>query len=170
VTISTRSPAAHQELTHCRLVRDAHDLEAHHAIRRSVFVDEQAVFARSDRDDHDTNPSTLHVLGFVHGVPAGTVRLFPLDPACPCGDWQGDRLAVLPEHRAGGLGRPLVRFAVVTAATRGGRRMIAHIQPQNRTFFERLGWTRCGDPELYLGIPHVRMGIDLVRGSEGVSA
>jgi putative N-acetyltransferase (TIGR04045 family) len=145
----------------CRLARDAAELATHHKIRRSVFVDEQAVFAGSDRDVRDAAAGTLHVLGFVDGVPAGAVRLFPLDPCDPSGDWQGDRLAVLPEYRAMGLGRPLVRFAVDTATAMGGRRMVAHVQPQNRTFFLRLGWTQCGEPELYVGIPHLRMEIDL---------
>ncbi|NMI01337.1 MSMEG_0567/Sll0786 family nitrogen starvation N-acetyltransferase [Pseudonocardia acidicola] len=146
----------------CLLVRDAADLAAHHEIRRAVFVAEQGVFEASDDDAHDADPRTLHVLGLVDGVPAGTVRLFPLAAdGDPTGDWQGDRLAVLPGSRTSGLGGPLVRFAVATAAARGGRRMIAHVQPANETFFRRLGWTRRGEPELYVGRPHLLMDIDL---------
>jgi len=146
----------------CRLVHGAADLAAHREIRRAVFVAEQRVFADSDADRHDAGPRTLHVLGLVGGVPAGTVRLFPLSvPGPGCGDWQGDRLAVLPPFRSAGLGAPLVRFAVTTAAARGGRRMIAHVQPPNETFFRRLGWRRRGEPELYVGLPHLLMDIDL---------
>ncbi len=147
----------------CRLARDDADRASVHAIRRTVFVVEQAIFAQSDHDGHDGDPTCLHVIGFVDGVPAGTVRLYPLDPLDPSGDWQGDRLAVLPEFRTSSLGRPLVRFAVATAAARGGRRMIAHIQPANRTFFRRLGWTQRSGPESYLGLPHLLMDIDLCR-------
>jgi hypothetical protein len=39
--------------------------------------------------------------------------------------------------------------------------MIAHVQPANRTFFRRLGWTQVGEPEVYLGLPHLLMEIDL---------
>lgn len=143
----------------CRLVGDSAGIAIHHDIRRAVFVTEQHVFDGTDADAHDTAPSTLHVLGLVDGVPAGTVRLYPLDDS---GCWQGDRLAVLPPFRAAGLGAPLVQFAVATAAARGGRRMIAHVQPANEVFFRRLGWTRRGAPELYVGIPHVLMDIALV--------
>lgn len=145
----------------CRLVADADDLAAHAAIRRAVFVAEQAVFAGTDADALDADPRTLHVLGVVDGEPAGAVRLYPLDTGDPGGQWQGDRLAVLPQFRTSGLGGPLVRFAVATAAGRGGRRMVAHVQPPNETFFRRLGWVRRGAPELYVGLPHVLMDIPL---------
>ena len=145
----------------CRIVAGAGELAAHHGIRNAVFVDEQRIFARSDRDVHDDAASTIHVLGLVDGLPAGTVRIFPLGPDDPRGDWQGDRLAVLPEFRARLLGAPLVRFAVATAGRLGGRRMIAHVQPANREFFLRLGWRQVGEPEVYVGIPHLLMDIEL---------
>jgi putative N-acetyltransferase (TIGR04045 family) len=145
----------------CRLVTGPADRAAHHAIRHAVFVTEQRVFPESDRDARDDTGPTLHVLGLVDGVAAGSVRLYPLDPARPGADWQGDRLAVLPDYRTSGLGAPLVRFAVATAGARGGRRMIAHIQPGNLTFFRHLGWTQRGGPELYVGQPHLLMHIPL---------
>jgi predicted N-acetyltransferase YhbS len=89
------------------------------------------------------------------------VRLFPLDPAGRL--WQGDRLAVLPEFRAGGVGSPLVRFAVATAGALGGGKMVAHIQLANVAFFEQLGWTRDGPVEVYVGIDHQPMAIGLSR-------
>lgn len=156
-TVETTAPPK----VECRIVDGAGDLAVHHGIRRAVFVVEQRVFTHSDRDSYDDAPGTLHVLGLVDGRPAGTVRIFPVDPADPRGDWQGDRLAVLPEARARMLGAPLVRFAVATAGELGGSRMIAHVQPANRTFFRRLGWTQIGEPELYVGIPHLLMDIEL---------
>lgn len=149
----------------CRVASSADEHGEHLAIRRAVFVDEQHVFDGSDADARDHDPATLHVLGLVDGVPAGTVRLFPLgaDGAGSGPDWQGDRLAVLPPFRSAGLGGPLVRFAVATAGARGGRRMLAHVQPPNRVFFRRLGWTQIGGTEIYVGLPHLRMEIDLPR-------
>jgi len=149
-----------------RSVGDAAELAAHHEIRRAVFVAEQGVFTDSDADRHDDAVDTVHVLGLVDGVPAGTVRLFPRD-GDPGGVWQGDRLAVLPPFRTVGLGGPLVRFAAATAAARGGCLMIAHVQLPNETFFRRLGWTRRGEPELYAGFPHLLMDIDLLAASAG---
>jgi putative N-acetyltransferase (TIGR04045 family) len=149
------------EVLGCRQARDAADLAVHHAVRHAVFVEEQHVFAVSDRDARDDDRSCQHVVGFVDGVPAGTVRLYPLDPADPGGDWQGDRLAVLPEYRRSGLGRPLVRFAVAAAGELGGRRMVARVQAPNLVFFRRLGWSQLAEPAPYLGLPHVWMDIDL---------
>ncbi|HVL83675.1 MAG TPA: MSMEG_0567/Sll0786 family nitrogen starvation N-acetyltransferase [Pseudonocardia sp.] len=157
----TAAPDRVRARLRCRLVADAADRAGAAAIRHAVFVAEQGVFAGSDADDHDAGPDTLHVLGLVDGQPAGTVRLYPLDPGDPTGDWQGDRLAVLPAFRTTGLGAPLVRFAVATAAAHGGRRMIAHVQPPNETFFRRLGWARRG-AETYVGRPHLLMDIALV--------
>ncbi|MFD1047761.1 hypothetical protein ACFQ1S_20580 [Kibdelosporangium lantanae] len=59
------------------------------------------------------------------------------------------------------VGAPLVGFAVATAGERGGSVMVAHIQPLNVRFFERLGWTVDGDIETYCGRPHVPVSIAL---------
>jgi putative N-acetyltransferase (TIGR04045 family) len=150
-------------------VSTAEELAAHFRIRHQVFVVEQGLFrnagggngadAGQDRDAHDDDPATVHVVGLAHGVACGTVRLYPLSGVT--GRWKGDRLAVLKGHRHLGLGAPLVRFAVATAAMRGGREMEAYIQPANVTFFERLGWRRVGGLVTYAGIPHQRMLIGL---------
>jgi putative N-acetyltransferase (TIGR04045 family) len=148
----------------CRAVRTEPEREACFRIRHQVFVREQRLFLApgsghgNDRDGHDADPATIHVIGLAGGEICGTVRLYPL--AVP-GVWQGDRLAVLPECRRLGLGAPLVRFAVTTAARRGGHRMEAYIQPGNVPFFEWLGWQRAGGLAPYAGVPHQRMVIAL---------
>lgn len=143
---------------HCRATRSAAELDVHLRIRERVFVEEQDMFAGSDRDEHDPDPATIHVLGFLDGEPVGTVRLFPVDTD---GTWQGDRLAVLPGRRARHVAAPLVRYAVRTAGDHGGRLMRAHIQLANVPFFRRLGWTALGGPADYLGRPHQDMVIEL---------
>jgi putative N-acetyltransferase (TIGR04045 family) len=146
----------------CRAVRDDAERALHLEIRRQVFVGEQGFFRDTDRDGHDDDPATVHVLGLCDGVAAGAVRLYPLDePGEVPGTWKGDRLAVLPAFRSQGVGGPLVRFAVRTAAEAGGRVMVAHIQPANVTFFERLGWRRAGGLVSFVGRPHQMMTIDL---------
>lgn len=143
----------------CRLITSPEELELHLGIRHAVFVREQAIFADTDRDAHDVDGATIHILGTYGGVAAGAVRLYPLDPRART--WQGDRLAVLPAFRAHSLGKPLVRLAVRTAAQRGAHMMRAHIQLTNVRFFQRLGWTAVGEPELYCGLPHQGMEIDV---------
>jgi putative N-acetyltransferase (TIGR04045 family) len=143
----------------CQLATDPADLVEHYALRRQVFVVEQGLFESDDRDARDDDERTLHVVGFVDGEAAGAVRLYPLDP--PGELWKGDRLAVLPVHRANHLGARLVRFAVATAGARGGRRMVAHIQLPNVRFFEHLGWSCEGAPEPFQGVEHQLMAIGL---------
>ena len=152
----------------CHAVSSAAERAAHFRIRHQVFVAEQGLFASpgglgGDRDAHDEDPATIHVVGLADGVVCGTVRLYPLS-GVP-GRWKGDRLAVLTDHRHVGLGAPLVRFAVATAARGGGREMEAYIQPANVTFFEWLGWWRAGGLVDYAGIPHQRMLIGLATGA-----
>jgi putative N-acetyltransferase (TIGR04045 family) len=158
VDLSRSSPTAEETLA-CRPVRGPVELAAHHEIRRAVFVAEQGLFAGDDRDEHDEDPATVHVLGFVHGEPAGTVRLYPLGGTL----WKGDRLAVLPEHRRSHIGGPLVRLAVTLAGERGGSRMDAQVQAPNVRFFMHLGWSPVGEPADHVGVLHQRMTIPLVQ-------
>jgi len=139
----------------------------HLAIRHRIFVDEQSVFDDSDLDSRDQDISTIALLGYSDGTVVGTVRLFLLDPGA--GRWQGDRLAVLSPYRTLGIGAPLVRCAVATAAALGGRTMTAHIQPANIAFFRRLGWVTAGESEIYAGLPHQPMSIVLPSQSEGLA-
>jgi putative N-acetyltransferase (TIGR04045 family) len=141
----------------CRPVAGAAELAVHLAIRRAVFVTEQALFDGTDADGHDEDPETVHVLGFVGGEPAGTVRLYPLDGTL----WHGDRLAVLPPFRRDRIGGHLVRLAVALAGERGGTRMRARVQLPNVRFFVRLGWTPTAPPAHHLGVPHQWMSIPL---------
>lgn len=148
----------------CRPAASAAELAVLFRIRHRVFVQEQGLFngrggPGHDRDAHDDDPATIHVVGLADGVIGGTVRLYPLGGGD--GRWKGDRLAVLPEHRRHGLGAPLVRFAVAAAGACGGREMEAYIQPANVAFFEWLGWRRVGGLVRYAGISHQRMVIGL---------
>jgi putative N-acetyltransferase (TIGR04045 family) len=149
----------------CAPVTDVVRLGSHYRIREEVFVAEQGLFTGSDRDEHDDARETVHVLASIEDEPVGTVRLFPVDPGQ--GLWQGDRLAVLPEFRVHGVGRPLVRFAVAHAARHGGSRMVAHVQLANVVFFRRLGWDVAGPVEHYLGAEHQPMSIALPAASGG---
>lgn len=146
------------EPARCRAVAAPGERALHHAIRAAVFVDEQGLFPGSDRDAHDDDPATVHVLAYCGGSAAGAVRLYPLDGT---GRWKGDRLAVLPDFRRQRVGGPLVRFAVATAAARGGREMVAHVQPPNVALFVHLGWHPVGDLVDYVGRPHQQMAIAL---------
>lgn len=141
----------------CRTASGTDELAAHHGVRHAVFVVEQGIFDGSDHDEHDPDPRTVHLIGLVDGVVRGAVRLWPHGD----GRWHGDRLAVHPGSRHAGLGAPLVRLAVATAAAAGGTEMTAHVQLPNVRFFRALGWSPHGAAEDYLGVPHQLMTIGL---------
>jgi len=152
---STASRPAAALLT-CDAVATEAERRAHFRIRHQVFVLEQGLFGGAfgassgdDSDDRDDDQATIHVVGRADETICGTVRLYPIGPA------------VLAGYRHLGLGAPLVRFAVGSAARLGGREMEAFIQPANVAFFRWLGWRRTGDLMDYAGIPHQRMLIDL---------
>ena len=151
----------------CREARSPEDLAEHFRVRHQVFVLEQSIFVGSDRDEHDEDGSAIHLVGYSEGIVAGSVRLFELDRST--GLWQGDRLAVLPPFRVGGVGAPLVKCAVAIAGAHGGRTMVAHVQPANVAFFSRLGWSSVGAPEIYVGLPHQQMSIPLPARELGAS-
>jgi putative N-acetyltransferase (TIGR04045 family) len=159
-----RSPQTAALLT-CDAVATEAERCAHFRIRHQVFVIEQGLFGGSyggtcgdDSDDRDDDAATIHVIGRADEAICGTVRLYPAGSG---GRWKGDRLAVLASYRHLGLGAPLVRFAVSSAARLGGREMEAFIQPANVAFFRWLGWQPAGSLVDYAGIPHQRMLIDL---------
>lgn len=134
------------------------EISCHFEIRHRVFVDEQGVLVLTDIDGWDRHPGTVHVVAARGDAMAGTVRLYPLDDE---GLWKGDRLAVLPDHRASLVGVKLVRYAVSTAAAAGGVEMEATVQVANTAFFEHLGWRCDGPVRLSYGLPHQPMVIDL---------
>ena len=137
----------------------ASSLDEHLAVRHRVFVELQGLFEGSDVDAWDSTAGTLHAVAVVDGEVVGTVRLYPLGD----GLWKGDRLAVLPDARVYRLGAALVNFAVRTAGSLGGARMIAQVQTSNVRFFQRLGWELDGEPGLYHGALHQPMAIALGR-------
>jgi putative N-acetyltransferase (TIGR04045 family) len=157
VTVSTISSPAPAASAVCRLVAGPAELAAHFAVRRRIFVDAQALFARDDRDAWDSLPQTLHAVAVSDSI-VGAVRLYPL---AQHGIWKGDRLAVLPEARVHRLGGMLVEFAVRTAGALGGSLMVAQVQVANVRFFEHLGWSADGRPAPYHGVMHQPMAIPL---------
>ncbi len=140
-------------------VADAAGVRAYRALRREVFVREQALFTGSDGDDVDDDPRTVVLVARdPDGTVLGGVRLGPVLPGRDLGWWQGSRLAVRADARAGAarLGSTLVRAACAHAEAAGALRFEATVQAQHEVLFRRLGWLRVGDV-VVAGAPHVRM-------------
>lgn len=127
------------------------DLAACHAIRRAVFIREQAVPEALEIDGLDD--AAIHLLAVVDGRPVGCARLL-IDGAVG----KIGRVAVLPEARGTGLGAALMRAALdelrripgVTTARLGA-------QTHALGFYERLGFVAEGPVFDDAGIPHRMM-------------
>lgn len=135
------------------------ELAAYGRLRREVFVDEQRLFAGSDRDDVDDDPRTQVIVARApDGEILGGVRVHPaLTDSRDLGWWRGSRLVVAPEARVGlGVGAALIRAACAAAETAGALRFDALVQQQNAVLFARLGWQSLGEFDLH-GHPHVHL-------------
>ncbi|GAA3745219.1 MSMEG_0567/sll0787 family protein [Streptomyces tremellae] len=143
---------------HVEEAADPAALGAYRRLRHDVFVTEQGLFDRHDRDEHDDDPRTLSLVARdPSGAVLGGVRLGPAHGGADIGWWAGGRLAVHPgaRHR-GGIGAALVRAACARAEAAGALRFDATVQAANETLFTRLGW-RSVRPVTVAGRPHVLM-------------
>ncbi|MGV2101156.1 MSMEG_0567/Sll0786 family nitrogen starvation N-acetyltransferase [Rhizobium sp. 21-4511-3d] len=131
-----------------------------HALRRTVFCEEQKIFDGDDRDaidDHAIPIVALSMMGVASDRLAGTVRIHEEEP----GLWWGSRLAVHEDFRKiGALGATLIKLAVSSANAMGCRTFLANVQVQNGLLFRRLHWDVVEEFEIY-GKPHLRMKADL---------
>jgi putative N-acetyltransferase (TIGR04045 family) len=138
----------------CRKVRTEAELRECYKIRRKVFVEEQKLFAKTDRNGHDAE--AIHIAALQEGRVIGTVRIYQQEK----GICFGGRLAVLKGFR-GRAGKLLVDKAVETAKGKDAKRFLAYIQIKIVPFFKRCGWVTAGEVFEYHGVPHQLMEADL---------
>lgn len=141
----------------CRIARSTSERDGYFALRRSIFCDEQRLFAGSDRDQLDARAVPIVCVAGTRVV--GVVRIWEE----AAGDWWGGRLGVDAEFRTvGAIGRWLIQTAVGTARAWGGWRFRATVQRPNVPLFRRLHWHTREELEL-LGQPHHLMEAELNR-------
>ncbi len=128
------------------------DLQACCAIRRIVFIDEQAVPEDEEWDGLDT--ACTHFLARSAGAALGTARL-RIDPKVGA---KAERVAVLKEARGTGAGRAVMEALEAEALSRGFERVTLAAQMQALPFYERLGYVVYGPEFDDAGIPH-RMAV-----------
>jgi putative N-acetyltransferase (TIGR04045 family) len=145
---------------HVKFATEPWERRAAAALRRTVFCEEQRIFAHDDRDEIDQVAIPIVAIssfGVALDEVVGTVRIHEAEP----GVWWGSRLAVAADYRRiGALGSSLVRLAVSSAHARGCRRFFAYVQSQNALLFQRLHWTTIEEVEFH-GRSHHFMRADL---------
>jgi len=118
-------------------------------IRRRVFIEEQGVPPKVERDGQD--PSAQHFLAIdAAGQVVGCGRLLPTG--------QIGRLAVLPARRSSGIGARLLALAIAEARQRGLTSVFLNAQVQAEAFYRRAGFVPVGGQFMEAGLPHQRMG------------
>jgi putative N-acetyltransferase (TIGR04045 family) len=140
-----------------KIAESEDELKEYFRIRNEVFVREQRIFPETDVDEYDRN--SIHIIAVESSSSdvVGVVRCYSKDG----NTWFGGRLGALPDYRNGRVGSRLVRFAVSTAKSKGCKKFLAYIQPNNVRFFQRLDWEKIGEPIIYHGIPHQLMEANL---------
>ncbi len=131
------------------------DIAACHALRRTVFIDEQQVPEADEMDDLDAE--AIHLLARLDGRPIGSARLLLRGETGKIG-----RVCVLAEARGTGLGAALMRHAAEVLAARPGiTRLYLSAQTHAIPFYERLGYVAYGPEYDDAGIPHRDMELQL---------
>ena len=147
MTVNANTSAGTQRFT-VRLVDWAEAADGLRAVRRTVFIDEQAIPEDMEWDEFDE--VCRHAIAEDAGGNAvGCGRLL--------GDGHIGRLAVLPWWRGWGVGAALLCHLVELARTRGHVRAILNAQTQAMPFYARHGFVVDGVEYLEAGIPHRTM-------------
>lgn len=131
------------------------DLAACHALRRTVFIEEQNVPEADEMDDLDGD--AVHLLATDAAArPVATARLLVKDDIGKIG-----RVCVLADQRGTGLGSALMRAAIDALAVRGVRQVRLGSQTHAMGFYEKLGFVAEGPVYDDAGIPHRDMALNL---------
>ncbi len=123
-----------------------------HAVRRSVFIEEQKVSEDDEWDDIDER--CYHVLALsAEGKAIGTGRLLP--------DGHIGRMAVLREWRGKGVGSAILQMLLDFARKDGFKTVRLNAQTHAVKFYARHGFVAYGRRFMEAGIPHRRMKLAL---------
>ena len=138
----------HHENLRVELVEWAKTEPAIRAIRETVFIREQAVPEKLERDGLDS--LCAHVLAWNdRGETIGTARMQQNGTI--------GRMAVLKDWRGRGVGQALLQTLLDLAAKQGLTRVTLSAQTHAIGFYERAGLRAIGEPFMDAGIPHRKM-------------
>lgn len=123
------------------------------SLRRTVFIDEQAVPEALEWEAQD--PACDWLIAEADGQGVGCARLTPAGRI--------GRMAVLPGWCGRGIGAALLDAALARARQRGYAEITLHAQAQAIGFYARVGFQPVGPVFTEAGIPHQAMVLTLTR-------
>jgi len=135
-------------------VRSPGELAEAYAIRRRVFIEEQAVPEEIEMDEDDA--CAFHALALEDGRAIGCGRMVAHGDEVKIG-----RMAVLPDRRRHGIGRAILNFLVRSARERGYRKAILNAQLPAEGSYLKYGFAPVGEVFEEAGIAHRRMEREL---------
>lgn len=141
-----------------RRAASAEDLDALHALRWQVFVEEQGVPPELESDDLDE--TACLALAWADGDAVGTGRVAMLDG----GEARVGRMAVRADVRRRGVGGRVLLFLEETAAAEGAVEITLHAQRYVSAFYLAHGYAEEGEPFEEAGIEHILMRKQLLPG------
>lgn len=122
------------------------------AIRRQVFIEEQAVPESLEWDGLDETAQHLLARDST-GQPIGCARLLP--------SGRIGRMAVLPQWRGHGVGRQMLQALLEIARSEGWREACLSAQVHAIPFYQQAGFEAYGPTYDDAGIPHRDMRLTL---------
>jgi predicted GNAT family N-acyltransferase len=125
-------------------------MPAVYAVRHQVFVVEQAVPPKLERDEFDA--IAIHLVALRNNDVIGTLRIVVAGGTAKIG-----RMAVLAADRKAGTGSRLMDRATEVARAMNVRDLVLHAQLTARPFYARLGYREEGGVFEEAGIAHVTM-------------
>ena len=134
-----------------RRAQSAEDLQALHALRWQVFVEEQGVPPELESDELDE--TACQALAYVDGSAVGTGRVVMLKG----GEARVGRMAVRVDVRRQGVGGRVLRFLEAEAAREGAVEVTLHAQRYVLAFYLAHGYAEEGEPFEEAGIEHIMM-------------
>ncbi|MEM6372004.1 MAG: GNAT family N-acetyltransferase [Pseudomonadota bacterium] len=133
-------------------ISQTQDIATCHALRRTVFIEEQGVSEADEVDGRDGD--ALHVLAMDGDNPVGCARILLSGDIAKIG-----RVCVLVHVRGTGLGAALIHACLDVAREQAGaRRAVLGAQTHALTFYEKLGFEAFGPVYDDAGIAHRDMG------------
>lgn len=128
------------------------DISEPFAIRKEVFVEEQAISEEEEFDEFDAQ--ALHLIVYVDEQPAATGRIWHDGKAFLIG-----RVAVLKRFRGQKIGDLALRLLLYKSFTSGAEVVQISAQTYIVPLYQKFGFKEYGEEYMEAGIPHVAMKV-----------
>ncbi len=120
-------------------------------VRRKVFVDEQGIDIKIERDNHDWLDATP-VIAVVDGNIVGAGRFISTDDGAKI-----QRMAVLKNFRSKGVGGKILEKLLDIIEKQNFERVYFSAQKTAKNFYEKYGFLSYGEEFEVVGLPHIMM-------------